>query len=108
MVEDVAGELSVGYVADVQTQQVVVPGRTGQGKRTPASIAQQDVDVLAGEVLKPLAFGKPELENHDVMGGHCLLDHAAGRITSLYVAIRYAGSGKDSRELDRAVAAFRP
>ena len=79
LLEDVAREGAARRLAHVQLQELVVVRRVGHGEAAPLAVLHQDVDVLAREELQPLAGGKLERDDRDVVGGLLHLLHAAGQ-----------------------------
>jgi hypothetical protein len=78
--EDVLGELSPGYVADMQLQKGVVVRRVGQRESSPLAFLEQDVHVLPGEKLQALAGRQLEFDDHHVRRARVRLCTRAGKV----------------------------
>ena len=72
LVEERLAEVTAWHVADMQLEQHVVLGRGGDREAAPPAVFEEQVDVLPGEVLQPLAGG--ELQRHDRDVGRGLVD----------------------------------
>ena len=66
------GEEPARRVPDVQLEQLVGVRRRREREAAPVAVLQQEVDVLAGEVLQPLVRRQLELDDRDV--GRRLVD----------------------------------
>ena len=66
------GEQPARRVPDVQLDELVGMRRRGDREAAPVPVLQQEIDVLAGQVLQPLARRQLELDDGDV--GHGLVD----------------------------------
>ena len=75
-----AGKETAGYVTDVQLQSGVVVRRVGQRESSPTTFLQQDLDVLPGQELHPLAGRELDFDDHHVARGarHFLHAHRQG------------------------------
>ena len=54
LVEELVREMPAGDVTNVQLEQRVVVRRRREGKAAAATVLQQEIDVLAGEILEAL------------------------------------------------------
>ena len=84
--EQLIAEDTARNVPDVQLEQRVVLRRVGERKAAPASVLEQEVDVLPGEVLQPLVRRKLERNDGDIGRGLVDLFDAAGQLPDLDVA----------------------
>ena len=66
LVEELVREMPAGHVPDVQLEQRVVVRRRGERKAAAAAVLQQEVDVLAGEILQALVRRQLDLDDRDV------------------------------------------
>src|SRR5205814_5405534 len=66
LVEELAREGAARNVADVQLEERVALGRRGDRETAPASVFQQQIDVLAREILQPLVCRQLERNNRYV------------------------------------------
>ena len=66
LVEELVGEEAAGHVPDVQLEQRVVVRRRREREAAPPAVLQQEVDVLAGEVLQALVRRQLERDDRDV------------------------------------------
>ena len=78
LVEHEARERAARRLAHVQLEELVVVRRVGHREAAPLAVLQQDVDVLPGEELQPLAGRKLQVEDGDILGGPFNLFHARG------------------------------
>ncbi len=67
--EDVFGEPATCHAADMQLQDAVVVRRIGEREGSPLAVLEQDVHVLAGEELQPLAARQAQLDDHHIWSG---------------------------------------
>ena len=86
LVEQLVREVPAGDEADVQLEQRVIVRRRGQREAAATAVLQQEVDVLAGQILQALV--RRQLDPHDRDVGRRLLDRldAARELADLDVA----------------------
>src|SRR6185369_853838 len=93
--EDVVGELAAGQVADVQLELRLVDDgmrRVGHRVAAPGTVAQDELDVLAGAVLEQVVGGQLQANDRDVGRGPVDRDDAAGQLPDRELARARHGS----------------
>src|SRR6185295_3303436 len=85
-VEQLAAEIPAGDVPDMQVEQRVVLGRGRDRETAPATVLEQKIDVLAGQVLQTVVRGKLQGDDRDVGGDLVDLFDPAGQLADPDVA----------------------
>src|SRR5262249_39250520 len=86
VVEELGAEVSPRHVADVQLEQRIVFGRSRQRETAPTAVLEQQIDVLAGEILQPLVRRKLERDDRNVLRDLLDLLDTARQLADLDVA----------------------